>query len=1030
MVGHRLRASRSVLSLALDDECVFAGLQGGEIRAWRLDTYELVLSVQAHEESVLGLYLSDDKRLLFSSGGDSTVNVWSSTGFTRLYSLRSHHDVGDILAVVYSTDLQTIYCGGQNTSLQWCNLGLEARAQRSEDHSHKAVHRFFDSRGPGGLPSVEEAASDSNTESDSGTSRHGGKLLFFDETHHLLYAHNSYIYCMLLVRGFAEAGGADPNDELLLTGSGDGTVKLWRLRDDAAGERRVAAPAEVACFDNGCDTVLSLAVDGPFMFCGLSNGTVNVWNLESRQNIRRLSKHAHGLWALNAVKGIILSGDAAGVVKTVNSRFEETSSWVAHKGIMLSSAIGKFRGRDVYATGGNDNTVAIWDLSSLHTEEVTSRGISNDEMVNALAKLVAFKTISSRPSLAGECNKGAAFLRRHCAYLGAETKLLVTGSDTNPIVYARFNATKTPPRSSSASVPATKTVLFYGHYDVFVAEADKKRRWKTDPFVLASFDGFLYGRGVSDNKGPVLAALYAAADLAEAQALACNVVFVIEGEEEAGSQGFAETVEQHRDLIGNVDYILLANSYWLDDKVPCLTYGLRGVVHANLIVSSPHPDLHSGIDGSALLDEPLKDLTMLISTLVGPKGQINLPGFYDPVLPLTDAEKRRYDEIATTLLKHHPDLLSSKGGRGIGAFTNSLMHRWRQPSLTIHSIDTPSPMHASGTTIARKAQAALSIRIVPNQDPPSVSAQLIDYAQAKFAELGSQNDLTVEITGTAEAWLGDPDDEIFCVLERAVTGVWAEDVGVEKRYPSYAQRHGQPRSLASAAGLAASQGGLRPELVRSESVESLRSQAESVESLRSQASSVSSPAPAKRVIASSSFRNGAASKTADVPTSSTLAHRPRALGPSVPRTRARMLDVVSESSTASRSTTPDTASDRDDRQGRSGADEASLAMAGQQHQQGNQAQPQPQPQASEPLAAQSKPLYIREGGSIPTIRLLEKMFDAPAAHLPCGQASDHAHLDNERMRVENLYKSREIFRRVFGPDGLAAGKQGSREVRM
>lgn len=595
----------------------------------------------------------------------------------------------------------------------------------------------------------------------------------------------------------------------------------------------------------------------------------------------------------------------------------------------------------------------------MHSEQQGLRDISNDEMVNALAKFVAYKTISSRLAFAGECNKGAAFLRRHCAYLGAQTRLLVTGPDTNPIVYARFDASETDHPASSA-----KTVLFYGHYDVVIADIDKSKRWNTDPFTLTSLDGFLYGRGVSDNKGPVLAALYAAAELSDQHSLGCNIVFLIEGEEESGSQGFADTIERHRDLVGDVDWILLANSYWLDDKVPCLTYGLRGVVHANLIVSSPHPDLHSGIDGSALLDEPLKDLTMLLSTFIGRKGTINIPGFYDPVLPLTDIEKQRYDDIANTLLKHHPDLLSDAGSNCVEAFTESLMHRWREPSLTVHSIDIPSPLHASGTTIARKAQAALSIRIVPNQDPRTVSTQLIAFARSKFAELDSQNDLTVEITGTAEAWLGDPEDEIFCVLERAVTEVWGE--GSKKETPG----HDFPP-------LPFRRRGLRPELMRTNSHDSLRSQSSRI----------------KRVIASSSFRKDSVKGNGDVPTSSTLVHTP----PSHPH----YTTVVSK--LPSGSATPISSSESDDR-----SQEPEVTKT---------------PGSRPPTTG--KPLYIREGGSIPTIRLLEKLFEAPAAHLPCGQASDHAHLDNERMRVENLYQSREIFKRIFGPEGLAQGKSVS-----
>jgi di- and tripeptidase len=479
--------------------------------------------------------------------------------------------------------------------------------------------------------------------------------------------------------------------------------------------------------------------------------------------------------------------------------------------------------------------------------------------------------------------------------------------------------------------------LFYGHYDVVGAESNR-HKWNTDPFKLASINGYLYGRGVSDNKGPLLAALYAAAELTQKKALGCNIVFLIEGEEESGSQGFAQTVQENKALIGNVDWILLANSYWLDDYIPCLTYGLRGVVRANLVVTSHYPDLHSGIDGSSLLDEPLKDLTMVLGTLVGPKGKINLPGFHESVLQVSEVERRRYDAIAEALLPHHPEIENCE------YFTKSLMHRWREPSLTIHNVEIPRCRNSS-TTISRKAKAALSLRLVPNQEADKVAKDLTDYVQDQFAQLDSQNTLTVEITGKSDPWLGDPDNDIFETLAQAVTAAWSPRK--ESRYYNYPLSN-RARQL------------YRPELFRADSSDSVASHFDRIIS-----SSSSAPKP-------SILRRAQVSA---IPTSSTLADSSAPIHTS-PRTCPAIPLLASES---------------------------------QQH---PHAQSHHQQERQGP-ARGIRPIYIREGGSIPTIRFLEKEFNAPAAHLPCGQASDHAHLDNERLRVENLYKSREIFRWVF-----------------
>ncbi|KAI9371617.1 hypothetical protein BJX61DRAFT_17489 [Aspergillus egyptiacus] len=924
-IGHRVQASRSVLALVVDEDCVFAGLQGGDIVAWSLENYDLVLSVRAHQESVLDLYLSEGGDLLFSSGGDSVVNVWSTRTFERLYSIHSHHDVGDLFAVAYSPSLDTVYCGAQNTSIQWCNLSQTGAAstQLSAAQLSKRTHRFFDSRGPDGTRAPRPEGADAHSVAD------GGQVLTFKRDHHNLFAHHGYIYTMLLVRGLLESS---PNDEVLLTGAGDGVVKLWRLEKNKAD----AAPTPMAKLQN-TDPVLSVAVDGSFLYCGLAGGALNIWNLDSHQLVKRIAAHTGDLWAVDIIHGMAVCGDSNGAVKKFNSRFEEVGSWTAHEGTMLASAAGRFKDRYIYATGGNDNTVGIWDLTDVSLAANEQPPINNDEMVSSLAKLIAFKTISASPKFAGECNQGAAFLRRHCIYLGAKTKLLTTGEDTNPILFARFSAT--------APEKVDKTILFYGHYDVVGADANRQK-WKTDPWQLTSMDGFLYGRGVTDNKGPILAALYAAAGLARQKALRCNVVFLIEGEEESGSQGFHETVRKHKQQIGPADWILLANSYWLDDYNPCLTYGQRGVVHANLIVTSDHPDLHSGIDGSALLDEPLKDLTMLLGTLMGPKGKINLPGFQDPVLPLADAERERYGAIAEILLKRHPQIKDSE------SLIESLMHRWREPSLTVHSVEVPGSSKSTTTTISRKAKASLSLRLVPNQEADEVAAALTLYAQEQFDRLESQNDLTVEITGTSDPWLGDPDNEIFETLAEAITAAWTPD--------QQSQKHQYPVPRRIAADRTASPRGLRNDrtgvLRRRDSDDSLASHIDRV---------VMSTTTSK----TTTHKRSTPSTT--IPTSSTLT------GQSGKRTAV-------SSATSS---------------------------------------PPPGPSAISPApssnveATREKtgvwPIFIREGGSIPTIRFLEKEFSAPAANLPCGQASDNAHLYNERLRVENLYKSREIFSYVF-----------------
>lgn len=532
-------------------------------------------------------------------------------------------------------------------------------------------------------------------------------------------------------------------------------------------------------------------------------------------------------------------------------------------------------------------------------------------MVESLTQFVSFRTVSSQAKYRADCRRGASYLRSVFQNFGAVTEMINTSEPYNPVVFAKF-------RGNPATAASRKKILFYGHYDVIPAE-NEHRKWKHDPFTLTGESGYLYGRGVSDNKGPIMAAIYAAHELAKEQRLDSDIIFLIEGEEESGSRGFEKAVQSRKDLIGDVDWILLANSYWLDDHVPCLTYGLRGVIHATVSIESKHPDLHSGVDGSDLLDEPLKDLVMLLSKLTGRHGKVKIPNFYDPILPLTEDEKELYAEITRTLLRGNPNLGDPE------ELAQSLMRRWREASLTIHRFQTSGPENS--TIIPRLAKAALSIRLVPNQEANTVAQTLISFLHAQFHDLDSKNKLNVTIDHQAEPWLGDFTNQIFQTLEEAIISVWGPTLGPRRPSqpnPDYfsSQSHTNPN----------------PPLLTTSTPPKI------------------APAPAT----SNTLANSSSS-------SSSLS------GPEPPQQTNHHTTSSSPSTTTTTTTTADTAT-----------------------------------------PPRSKPLYIREGGSIPSIRFLEKAFNAPAAHLPCGQASDCAHLDNERLRLVNLYNSKKIFKYVFG----------------
>lgn len=880
-LSHRMRHDSSILAIVLSDGFIYAGTQGGEILVYSLDTYERKAVIEGHRGSVLGLCLSQDQTLLFSSAGDRIVNVWNTEDLTRVYWLYSTYDVGDVFCVSYSMALHTVYLGAQNTTIQWYDLKeRDSRPRPNPDH-HPLIREdpFFDSEGPGGVRTPRPADAELRP-------RHakGGQVLEIDRNNIRHFAHYGYVYCMLLAKNVnPEAAG----EEILISGGGDGVIKFWRLNASRGG-----AIEELYKLDDGREegnAVLSFALDGTFLYSGRAGGDVDVWDMETRQLVRSVKAHREDVLTISVGGGFLFSAATTGYVRKFDRQYQLKSRLKAHDGRVLASVFTFHKQRPIYVTGGGDHTVAVWDVSDCITAPLASARTSNERLFETLKRFVSYRTVSSDPRCQVDCRRGASYLRSVFKNFGAATEMLTTEDPYNPVILARF-------RGNPATASKRKKILFYGHYDVVAAE-DVHGKWRIDPFAMEGRDGYLYGRGTSDNKGPIMAAIFACGELLAEQALGSDVIFLIEGEEECGSRGFEKTVQAHKDRIGNVDWILLANSYWLDDRIPCLTYGLRGVIHATVQVESSHPDLHSGVDGSAQLDESLKDLVMLLGTLTGAHGMVNIPGFYDPIPELDAEEEAIYADITQALVQTNPELGDAE------AIAASLMRRWREASLTIHRFQTSGPDNA--TIIPRLAKAALSLRLVPNQDATEVAQALVSFLKTQFKKLGSNNRLTVKVDHQADPWLGDLHNALFKTLEEAIMDAWGPIDQTRKRRSSTLTN--LPSTASNGTGYFANRPG---------------------------------------------------------PTTSTVLANGSVATPLTP---------LSEVTTR--------------------LQEASMT--------------------SQLPKQRTKPLYIREGGSIPAIRFLEKEFGAPAAHFPCGQASDSAHLDNERLRLVNLYKSKDIFKRVF-----------------
>ncbi|XP_031573362.1 cytosolic non-specific dipeptidase-like isoform X1 [Actinia tenebrosa] len=390
-------------------------------------------------------------------------------------------------------------------------------------------------------------------------------------------------------------------------------------------------------------------------------------------------------------------------------------------------------------------------MASSNIETVFSYLVKNEELyIQRLADAVAIKSVSAWPETRGEIEKMVNHVADELKKLGATVELADIGQQTLP----DGSKLPLPPviLGSLGDDPAKKTVCIYGHLDV--QPALQEDGWDTDPFVLKEIDGKLYGRGSTDDKGPVLCWLHVIEAYKENGIdLPINIKFCFEGMEESGSEGLDELIAERKDsFFKSIDYVCISDNYWLGKEKPCVTYGLRGICYFFVEVACATKDLHSGVFGGSV-HEAMTDLVSLLDTLVDVKGNILVPGVNDSVAPVTEEEKKSYDPIDFDLEEYRKDI-----GHNRLLHENKpdlLMHRWRYPSLSIHGIEGAFYEPGSKTVIPRKVIGKFSIRLVPDQKPAEIEKLVIDHLKKKHAESGSPNDMKVSMGHGGEPWMSD-----------------------------------------------------------------------------------------------------------------------------------------------------------------------------------------------------------------------------------------------------------------------------------
>ncbi len=284
----------------------------------------------------------------------------------------------------------------------------------------------------------------------------------------------------------------------------------------------------------------------------------------------------------------------------------------------------------------------------------------------------------------------------------------------NPIVYAEHCPHDDQP-----------TVLVYGHYDVQPSDPDEL--WDSPPFEPTIKNGDIYARGASDDKGQSYTHVKAIESFVKSGTpIPVNVKFILEGEEEIGSPNLVPFIETHADMLA-CDMVLISDTSMFGKDQPSITYGLRGLAYMEVEVIGPNRDLHSGVYGGAV-ENPINVLCEIIGDLKDDDGIIQIPGFYDKVVPLTEVEREAaaalpFDEDA------YKKALDIEEVHGEKTYT-TLERASARPTLDVNGIVGGYTGEGAKTVLPSKVNAKVSMRLVPDQNPKEIAKMFKEHVES------------------------------------------------------------------------------------------------------------------------------------------------------------------------------------------------------------------------------------------------------------------------------------------------------------
>ena len=377
---------------------------------------------------------------------------------------------------------------------------------------------------------------------------------------------------------------------------------------------------------------------------------------------------------------------------------------------------------------------------------------NRERFLTELIEFVAIPSVSMQDEHKDDLKRAAKWLVARLTDLGMDN-VRILPTDKHPVVYGEW----------MKAGEAAPTVLIYGHYDV--QPVDPLDLWDSEPYDALRKGDLLFGRGTSDMKGQVTAALAAVESVMQTSGLPVNIKWIFEGEEEMGSPSMESFLPEHKDLL-TADFCLNPDAGMIAPDKPTITYGLRGLAYFDVFAWGPDHDLHSGLYGGTVLN-PAQALIELVAGMHDENGRITLPGFYDPVRSISPEE---HAEMA----KLPQDEVFYKEQTGVSELWGEseflpVERVGARPTLEVNGFLSGYTGEGSKTVLPAKAMVKLSCRLVPDQKPREVHQQLLRYMEEN-APKGIRWE--VRLLNVAPTAITDRDMPAMKAMSAAMQAVW------------------------------------------------------------------------------------------------------------------------------------------------------------------------------------------------------------------------------------------------------------------